>query len=91
MLSKALAKSRCNEAFRARVISYADDFVILSPGRAKQSLQCTQGAMGRLGLRLNNDKTVVRDARKEHFDLLGYTFDSVWFKKTGKPYMGACP
>ena len=47
--------------------------------------------MGKLGLRLNEDKTVVRDARKEHFDFLGYTFGSVYFKKTGKPYMGASP
>jgi len=83
--------SRCSEAFCGRVISYADDFVILSRGRARQSLQWTQGVMGKLGLRLNEDKTVVRDARKEHFDFLGYTFGSVYFKKTGKPYMGASP
>lgn len=83
--------SRCSEAFCGRVISYADDFVILSRGRARQSLQWTQGVMGKLGLRLNEDKTVVRDARKEHFEFLGYTFGSVYFKKTGKLYMGASP
>ena len=83
--------SECCEAFRARVVSYADDFVILSRGRARQSLQWTQDVMGKLGLKLNEDKTVVRDARKEHFDFLGYTFGSVYFKKTGKPYMGAGP
>lgn len=83
--------SKCSEAFCARVISYADDFVILSRGRARQSLQWTQGVMGKLGLRLNEDKTVVRDAQEEQFDFLGYTFGSVYFKKTGKPYMGASP
>ena len=83
--------TRCSEAFCARVISYADDFVILSQGRARQSLQWTQGVMGKLGLQLNEDKTVVRDARKEHFDFLGYTFGSMYFKKTGKPYMAASP
>jgi len=82
---------RCSEAFCARVISYADDFVIVSRGRARQFLQWTQGVMGKLGLRLNKDKTVVRDARKEQFDFLGYTFGSVWYKKTGEPYMGASP
>jgi RNA-directed DNA polymerase len=82
---------RCSEAFCGRVISYADDFVIVSRGRARQSLKWTQGVMGKLGLRLNEDKTVVRDARKEHFDFLGYTFGSVCFKETGKPYMGASP
>jgi len=83
--------SRCSEAFCARVISYADDFVILSRGRARQSLQWTQSVMEKLSLRLNEDKTVVRDAQKEQFDFLGYTFGSVYFKKTGKPYMGASP
>jgi RNA-directed DNA polymerase len=47
--------------------------------------------MARLGLKLNDDKTVVRDARKEHFDFLGYTFGPLWFKKMGKPYIGASP
>jgi RNA-directed DNA polymerase len=51
-------------------------------------LQWTQDVLGRLGLRLNHDITVVRDARKEHSDFLGYTFGSVYFRKTGKPYMG---
>jgi len=83
--------SKCSEVFCARVISYADDFVILSRGRARQSLQWTQSVMGKLGLRLNEDKTVVRNAWNEHFDFLGYTFGSVYFKKTGKPYMGASP
>ena len=83
--------SGCSEAFCGRVISYVDEFVILSRGRARQSLQWTQGVMGKLGLKLNQDKTVVRDARKEHFDFLGYTFGSVYFKKTGEPYMAASP
>jgi len=83
--------SRCNEAFRARIVSYADDFVILSRGRASQALRWTQAVMEGLDLTLNTDKTALRDARKEHFDFLGYTFGSVWFKKTGKSYMGASP
>ena len=83
--------NRCNEAFRARIVSYADDFVILSRGSASQALRWTQATMERLDLTLNKDKTALRDARKEHFDFLGYTFGSMWFKKTGKAYMGASP
>jgi hypothetical protein len=30
--------------------------------------------MERLGLRLNETKTVIRDGRKENFNFLGYTF-----------------
>ena len=62
------------ERYRARVISYADDFVILSRGHAKEALGWTREVMGRLGLTLNSAKTCVRDAREETFDFLGYTF-----------------
>lgn len=81
----------CNEIFRARIVSYADDFVILSRGRAKDSLQLTGAVMERLGLKLNQDKTVVVDARNGNFDFLGYTFGQIWFRKTGRQYMGASP
>jgi RNA-directed DNA polymerase len=83
--------SRCDEAFQARIVSYADDFVILSRGKASQALRWTQAVMEKLDLTLNADKTELRNARKEHFDFLGYTFGSVWFKKTGTSYMGARP
>lgn len=82
---------RCSETFHARIISYADDFVILSRGRGNQALQWTSTVIDRLGLELNKDKTAVRDANKEHFDFLGYTFGAMWFNKTGACYMGARP
>jgi RNA-directed DNA polymerase len=62
------------EAYLARVVSYADDFVILSRGRAAEALAWTRGVMGKLGLALNETKTSLRDACKERFDFLGYTF-----------------
>ncbi len=81
----------CNEIFRARIVSYADDFVILSRGKATQALQLTSAVIDQLGLKLNQDKTVVVDARKKNFDFLGYTFGQIWFRKTGRTYMGASP
>jgi RNA-directed DNA polymerase len=59
------------EAFRAHVISYADDFVILSRGRAAEALAWTQTVMTKLGLMLNEAKTSLKDARTESFDFLG--------------------
>ena len=44
-----------------------------------------------MGLTLNEEKTVIRDAQKEPFDFLGYTFGTVWLKKDGSRYMGAMP
>ncbi|WP_320043675.1 reverse transcriptase domain-containing protein [uncultured Desulfobacter sp.] len=81
----------CNETFRARIVSYADDFVILSRGKAAQALELTSAVMERLGLKLNQDKTVVVDVWNENFDFLGYTFGQTWFRKTGKRYMAASP
>jgi RNA-directed DNA polymerase len=45
------------EAYRARVIAYADDFTILSRGRAAEALAWTKAVMTRLGLALNEAKT----------------------------------
>jgi RNA-directed DNA polymerase len=62
------------QQFRARLINYADDFVILSAGHAAQALEWTAKVMAGLKLNLNQAKTSIRDARRERFDFLGYTF-----------------
>jgi RNA-directed DNA polymerase len=79
------------EAFRAHVVNYADDFVILSRGHAQEALAWTAAVMTKLGLTLNEAKTTVRNARKESFDFLGYTIGPRWFPKTGGRYLGAAP
>jgi RNA-directed DNA polymerase len=79
------------KAFRARVISYADDFVILSRGHAAEALAWTRGVMGKLGLALNEAKTSLKDACKERFDFLGYTFGPHRRRTDGRWYLGASP
>jgi Reverse transcriptase (RNA-dependent DNA polymerase)/Group II intron, maturase-specific domain len=79
------------EAYQARIISYADDFVILSRKSAAEALAWTRQVMTRLGLALNEAKTVVRDARREPFDFLGYTFGPHRYRKDGHWYLGASP
>ena len=81
----------CDEIFRAHVVSYADDFVILSRGKAAQALEWTAAVMEHLGLRLNETKTVIRNGREETFNFLGYTFGRMTFKKDGTCYLGASP
>jgi RNA-directed DNA polymerase len=81
----------CEQAFKAKVVAYADDFVILSRGRAAQALGWSQYVMEQIGLSLNMDKTSLKDARKEHFDFLGYTFGLMCLTNKGKWYMGAAP
>jgi RNA-directed DNA polymerase len=83
--------SGCGEAFRARVVNYADDFVILSRGFAGEALAWTKAVMTKLGLTLNEAKTSVKDARREGFDFLGYTLGPQRYRKDGHWYLGACP
>jgi RNA-directed DNA polymerase len=79
------------EAFRAHVVSYADDFVILSRGCAAEALAWTKAVMTRLGLTLNEAKTSLRDAREERFTFLGYSFGPHWYKANGQWYLGTSP
>jgi RNA-directed DNA polymerase len=79
------------EAFHAYIISYADDFVILSRGYAKEALMWTKAVMMKLGLTLNEVKTSVKNARKESFDFLGYTLGPHRYRKDGHWYLGASP
>ena len=79
------------EAYRAHVVSYADDFVILSRGYADEALAWTRVVMTKLGLALNETKTVVRDARHERFGFLGYSFGPHHYRKDGHWYLGASP
>jgi RNA-directed DNA polymerase len=76
---------------RARIVSYADDFVILSRGRAAEALDWTRRAITRLGLTLNEAKTRLKDARRERFEFLGYSFGPHRHWRDGKPYLGASP
>jgi RNA-directed DNA polymerase len=73
------------------VVSYADDFVILSRGHAAEALIWTRTAMTKLGLTLNEAKTSVKDARRQGFDFLGYTLGPRHHPKDGSWYLGASP
>src|SRR5882757_6001949 len=79
------------EAFHAHVVSYADDFVILSRGHADEALTWTRAVMTKLGLTLNEAKTSVKDARREGFDFLGYTLGPRHLPNGGRWYLGASP
>ena len=79
------------ETFRAHVVSYADDFVILSRGHAAEALTWTKAVMAKLGLTLNEAKTSLKDARRESFDFLGYTLGPRHFPNGGRWYLGASP
>lgn len=79
------------EAYKAQIVSYADDFVILSRGQAAAALEWTRGVMEQLGLSLNEAKTSIRNARSDLFDFLGYSFGPQKHRRSGRVYLGASP
>src|SRR5260370_8779528 len=88
---KGWRQTKRGEQFRARLVNYADDFVILSRGKAAASLEWTRGVLERLELTLNEKKTSIRNARVERFDFLGYTFGRHYSMRTGQGYIGYSP
>jgi RNA-directed DNA polymerase len=88
---KGWTNTKRGEQYRAKLVNYADDFVILSRGHAQEALDWTREVVTRLGLTLNEAKTSIREARKESFNFLGYTFGPHRFRKDGHWYLGASP
>jgi RNA-directed DNA polymerase len=80
-----------DKAFQAQVVNYADDFVILTRQHAEEARNWTGKVMTCLKLTLNVAKTQLRDARRESFDFLGYTFGPHHYRKDGHWYLGASP
>ena len=71
---KAWRKQGRGEVYRARLVNDADDVVILSRGQATAALDWTRQVIGKIGLTLNEQKTCIRNARREPFTFLGYAF-----------------
>ena len=76
--------------FQSRIINYADDFVILCRGWAKEALQEARTLIAKLGLTLNEEKTRVCHAGETPFNFLGYTFETL-HRFGGQPYLGLRP
>jgi RNA-directed DNA polymerase len=88
---KGWRKTKRGEQYQAKVVNYADDFVILSRGKAAEALEWTREVITKLGLTLNEGKTSIRQAREESFNFLGYTFGPHCYRKDGHWYLGASP
>lgn len=76
---------------QARIVNFADDFVICCRGTAEQAMAAMREMMQRLKLTVNEDKTHCCRIPQEHFDFLGYTFGRCYSAKTGRAYIGARP
>ena len=76
--------------YKARIVNYADDFVILSRGCAQPALDAARHILNRIGLTLNAEKTRTCRAWEEPFNFLGYTFGRL-YSQGGGTYLGQKP
>jgi group II intron reverse transcriptase/maturase len=70
----------------ARLVRYADDFVVLCRRDTGRPMDVVRHVLGRLGLTLNETKTRTADARSEGFDFLGFSIRQRVSHKSGKRY-----
>lgn len=79
------------ERLEARIVNYADDFVILCRGSAQEARERMQKIMGVLKLTVNEKKTKTCRLPEESFDFLGYTIGRCYSPRTGCVYLGTRP
>ncbi len=75
----------------ARIVNYADDFVICCRGTAEEAMTVMRKMMSRLKLTVNETKTRLCHLPEETFDFLGYTLGRNYDRRTGRSYIGSRP
>src|SRR5262245_31865132 len=88
---KAFRNAELDRRCGAVLVVYADDFVVLCQHHAPQALAIIRRWFTTMGLELNEQKTTVKQARKESFDFLDHTFTMLHSYKTGTRYPGVMP
>jgi RNA-directed DNA polymerase len=76
---------------RAKIVNYADDFVICCRGTAREAMAAMRSMMSKLKLTINEEKTRMCRLPDESFDFLGYTIGRCYSPKTGRAYYGTRP
>ena len=79
------------QRLQARIVNYADDFVICCRGTAEQAMLTMRDMMARIKLTVNEKKTKLCRVPAETFDFLGDTFGRCYSPKTGRAYLGTRP
>jgi len=80
------------ERLGSRIVTYADDLVILCKrGNAEEALTRMGEIMGRLKLTVNEEKTRICKVPEGEFDFLGYTFGRMYSARTGQARLGYRP
>jgi len=86
ILNSLWKTQRIQEEYGARLIRYADDFVVLCRWNTERVRQGIERVLAHLGLNLNEQKTKMLDAREESFNFLGFTVMLRKGPRTGKMF-----
>lgn len=84
ILDRIWVKQQRVEKYKARIVRYADDLVVLCKNGTDASFTLLQQILNKLELQLNEDKTEIKDALKEKFNFLGFQVGMVKSQRSGK-------
>ncbi len=84
----AWKKQGWEQKFGARIVNYADDFVILCRRNAAEARERMEAIMAKLKLTVNPQKTRVCRVPEESFEFLGYALGRCHSSQTGRSYIG---
>jgi RNA-directed DNA polymerase len=88
----AWRESGHEQRLEARIVNYADDYVICcKPGKAAEVMLVMRKMMEKLRLTVNEKKTRQCRLPDERFDFLGYTFGRCYSIRTGTAYLSPKP
>ena len=86
LLDRIWEKHQLRWKLKARIVRYADDFVVLCAGKVDAPLATVRHVLDRLGLTPNETKTRTVDARQESFNFLGFAIGVSKSWQTGKSF-----
>jgi len=90
-LLKAFAASGLGQKYGARLINYADDFVVVAYTGTAEVLKRVKRWLCGMKLTLNETKTRLLDGSRECFRFLGYELGPMVDYRTRRTYLGAQP
>ena len=91
MLDRIWERHQLRWKLKARIVRYADDFVVLCAGKTDEPVAMVRRVLDRLDLTLNETKTRIVDARKESFNFLGFEIRVSKSWRSGGQYPHVCP
>ncbi len=86
ILDRIWVRNELSAKYRAKIIRYADDFVVLCKADVHQPLALVKKVLNRLDLSLNATKTRIVDSHEERFVFLGFAFQMKRGFKSGRLY-----